>query len=65
MINDYNIVMIEALTMVLLTAVAILPTKEKSLSRGERLFLHRGLGDFINICLGRNQMKKENIYRES
>ena len=28
MINDYNIVMIEALTMVLLTAVAILPIKE-------------------------------------
>lgn len=37
-INDYNIVMIEALTMVLLTAVAILPTKEKSLSRGRETF---------------------------
>ena len=38
MINDYNIVMIEALTMVLLTAVAILPTKEKSLSRKRETF---------------------------
>ena len=28
MINDYNIVMIEALTIVLLTAVAVLPIKE-------------------------------------
>ena len=52
MINDYNIVMIEALTMVLLTTVAILPIKEKSLPLARETFSTQSDERFLTFVWG-------------
>lgn len=61
---DYIFVSIETVIIAILTAVAILPIKEKNSLAQAREFFYIGALECSHL-LGRNQMKKENIYRES
>ena len=61
---DYIFVSIETVIVAILTAVAILPIKEKNSLAQAREFFYIGALECSHL-LGRNQMKKENIYRES